>query len=72
MLVLSPRGHNKPWWNSKNVYLFRGEFKICPMHFVDNYKLQMNFEVVVLEITLYVSQNLEVIIVKKIGRNHPS
>jgi hypothetical protein len=65
MLVLSPRGHMKPWWNSKNVYLFHGEFEICLMHFVDNYKLQMNFEVVVLEIGLNVSQNSEVIIVKK-------
>jgi len=42
------------------------------MHFVDNYKLQMNFEVVALHIGLDDYQNPEVIIVKKKGCNHPS
>jgi hypothetical protein len=55
ILVWSPQGQRKPWWNSKNVYLFHGEFGICPMHFVDHYKLWMNFEVVVFKIWLDVS-----------------
>jgi hypothetical protein len=71
MLVLSPHEHMKPWWNSKNVYLFRGEFEICLMHFVNDCKFQMNFEVVVLEIGLDVSQNSKVVIVKKYDTTIP-
>jgi hypothetical protein len=33
---------------SNNVYLFIKEFGICVVHTVDNNKLQMNFEVIVL------------------------
>jgi hypothetical protein len=33
---------------SKKVYLFIGEFEICAVHTLEDNKLRMNFEVIVL------------------------
>ncbi len=49
----------------KKVYLFRGEFKTCAVQIVDDCKLRVNFEVIVLQIGFDVSQNAEVIIIKQ-------
>ncbi len=65
MSILSSCGCKKPWWNSKNVCFSIWEFKICAVHTIDDYKLRVNFEVIVLHVGLDVSQNLEVVIVKK-------
>jgi hypothetical protein len=40
-------------------------FNICAMHIVDDYKLIVNFEIIVLHVRLDVFQNPEVVIVKK-------
>jgi hypothetical protein len=41
------------------------------MHFVDDYKFRMNIEVIIIQIGLDVSQNLEVVIVKKQDATNP-
>ncbi len=55
----------------KKVYIFIEEFRIYVMHIVDDNKLQVNFEVIILWVGLDVFQNLEVVIIKKGGRIHP-
>ncbi len=52
---------------SKKVYLFIREFRICAVHIINNNKLWVNFEVIVFQIGLDVSQNPKVVIVKKDG-----
>jgi len=46
-------------WNfggvSKKVYFFIGEFGICAMHTIDDNKLRVNFEVIILQVGLDVS-----------------
>ncbi len=44
---------------------FTGEFRICAVHIIDNNKLQVKFEVIILHVGLDVFQNREVIIVKE-------
>jgi hypothetical protein len=50
---------------SKKVYLFIKVFRICAVHTLEDNKLRINFEVIVLQVGLDLSQNLKVIIVKK-------
>jgi hypothetical protein len=52
----------KPWWNSKNICFFIWEFKISVVY-VDDYKLIVNFEIIVLHVGLDVFQKLEVVII---------
>jgi hypothetical protein len=55
----------------KKVYLLSKEFKICAVHAVDNSKLRVNFEVIVLQVGLDISQNMEVIIIKQEDKSIP-
>jgi hypothetical protein len=49
----------------KKVYLFSKEFKISVVHAIDNNKLRVNFEAIVLQVGLDISQNMEVIMIKQ-------
>jgi len=44
---------------------------MCAVHTVDNYKLWMNFELIVLQVQLDVFQNPKVVIIKKEGGTIP-
>ncbi len=39
----------------KKVYVLRKEFKICVVHAVDNSKLRVNFDVIILQVGLDIS-----------------
>jgi hypothetical protein len=55
----------------KKVYLLSKEFKICAVHAIDNSKLRVNFEVIVLQVGLDISQNMEVVMLKQEDKSIP-
>jgi hypothetical protein len=55
----------------KKVYLLSKEFRICVVHAINDSKLRMGFEVIVFQVGLDISHNMEVDIIKQEDKSIP-